>query len=352
MASAQVIKVEQIDALLMDSDSTTLLFQHLVACFPENIRNKYSSELQLLLQFLFYRFTVFRDGPSHKSRQTAPPDFGGCLSKHGLQNHTRSKVFRAERMRVLLENGVSSAATPGCQMQNLRFVFPSRRSKVGLFLLNIVVPYLAEKASDLMQRNDWSNPEAPRAKRVALRIVEGLKSFVKVLNLINWLVFLFQPTRNYGSNRSIPERILKIKLVQDQPGMERGLDFSFINRLIVWTALGKSLNALLSHFNTDIFGRFIAPLAETTSKLSMFQSLSDDDFGGATSDTSTCAICGTTQICMPYRSTANGIKKLGRHNEISEEWCSHVFCYTCVAQHLKTKAACPTCSKKLGLPNK
>ena len=169
-----------------------------------------------------------------------------------------------------------------------------------------------------MQRNDWSNPQGSRTKYLFYRLLEVLKNLMKVLNLINWVLFLFQPTKNYGSNRTIPERILKIKLVQQQSGMERSLDFSFINRLIVWSALGKSLSALLPYFNASaLYSRVLGPLMETTSKLSMFQTLSEDDFGGATSDTSTCAICGTTQICMPYRSTVNGIQKLSRLNEIS-----------------------------------
>ena len=38
--------------------------------------------------------------------------------------------------------------------------------------------------------------------------------------------------------------------------------------------------------------------------------LDENDLGGVTnSDEEVCAICGTTQICMPYKSSAGGLVK-------------------------------------------
>ena len=52
-----------------------------------------------------------------------------------------------------------------------------------------------------------------------------------------------------------------------------------------------------------------------------------------------CAICGTTQICMPYRSSPIGLKKFIHDDpEISFENqsdnCHHVFCYYCISIHI------------------
>ena len=81
-----------------------------------------------------------------------------------------------------------------------------------------------------MQRNDWATIR-PKLYKIFSFFTEALK----VANFINFVTFLFQK-KNIGRNLS--ERILGISLIKQDPNLERNLNFTLINRLIVWTALG------------------------------------------------------------------------------------------------------------------
>ena len=79
----------------------------------------------------------------------------------------------------------------------------------------------------------------------------------------------------------------------------------------------------------------IIDLMHTAGKFGMqWETMNSTDFGGLlhNSDNKVCAICTTTQICMPYKSTESGLQKLTSKNEktVSKTCCNHVFCYYCV----------------------
>ena len=78
--------MEQMDALGMDNGSVvSSLMNQLTLCFPETIRNKYSDELKLLLNYLFFRFTVFKPNlKQYTTPKSLKPDFGGYLNSRGL----------------------------------------------------------------------------------------------------------------------------------------------------------------------------------------------------------------------------------------------------------------------------
>jgi Pex2 / Pex12 amino terminal region len=62
----------------------------------------------------------------------------------------------------------------------------------------------------------------------------------KVASLANMILFFVT-----HSKRSVAERILGIKMERIDPNQRRYVDFTYINRLIVWNALGQALSSLL-----------------------------------------------------------------------------------------------------------
>ena len=61
---------------------------------------------------------------------------------------------------------------------------------------------------------------------------------MKALNLI-CIINFFRSNSDYNYGfRNVPEWLLKIRLEKENKNLERNFDFSLINRLIVWTAIG------------------------------------------------------------------------------------------------------------------
>ena len=61
---------------------------------------------------------------------------------------------------------------------------------------------------------------------------------MKALNLICIFNFFRSNSDRNPGFRNVPEWLLQINLEKQNKNMERNLDFSLINRLIVWTAIG------------------------------------------------------------------------------------------------------------------
>jgi Pex2 / Pex12 amino terminal region len=101
----------------------------------------------------------------------------------------------------------------------------------------------------------------------------------KIASLVNLILFFIS-----SSKRSLAERLLKIKLTRIDPTQRRYVDFTYINRLIVWTALGQSLSSLLPFLDiSKIKGMFAM-----SQKLTQFITLDEKDIN---SD-GWCGICG------------------------------------------------------------
>jgi hypothetical protein len=79
--------------------------------FPSNIVNKYSSELKLFLDYLYFRFTISK-----------------------------------------------SVTTPGNLLQNLDFKFTHSSQKLNLLIFTVFLPYISDKLLEFMSRNNWSDP--------------------------------------------------------------------------------------------------------------------------------------------------------------------------------------------------
>ena len=98
------------------------------------------------------------------------------------------------------------------------------------------------------------------------------------------------------ARRSLAEAILKVNLeLEDKNVGERSLSFDYVNIIVVWTAIGKSLTHLLPFLD---FSKIRKLVESGTSHLT--QTITFDS--GADSSEQVCLVCGTTDICMPVWS--------------------------------------------------
>ena len=113
------------------------------------------------------------------------------------------------------------------------------------------------------------------------RFLQLLSNIYKLASLVNMVLFFVT-----HSKRSLAERILSIDLERIDVNQRRSIDFTYINRLIVWNAIGQAMSQLLPFLDIGkIKGMF-----NMTSKLTQFITLDEKDIN---SD-NWCGICGAT----------------------------------------------------------
>jgi len=88
--------------------------------------------------------------------------------------------------------------------------------------------------------------------------------------LINFL--LFMKSNNY---RSLSERLLKVKMQKIDPSKKRELDFTYVNRVIVWNSIGNSLSYLLPFIDVGV----VKSLFNQSSKLTEQTTLDENEMG-------------------------------------------------------------------------
>jgi hypothetical protein len=175
-------------------------------------------------------------------------------------------------------------------------------------VLTVFLPYVMQKINDIISRNKWNDPRKVRTgkfiekiKYYFARLIGFVNSFYKLASLVNLVLFFVT-----HAMRSLPERLLGITLERIDPNQRRYVDFTYINRLIVWTALGHSLSSLLPFLDISS----IKSMFTMSSTVTEFITLDEKDINGD----SWCGICGATQVCMPYKAKE----------------CGHIYCYYCI----------------------
>mmetsp|Transcript_25052 Transcript_25052/g.28798 ORF Transcript_25052/g.28798 Transcript_25052/m.28798 type:complete len:273 (+) Transcript_25052:40-858(+) len=189
------------------------------------------------------------------------------------------KVKYEDELRLLLDYLFykmtigSNNRTPGNLLQNLDFGLDrahliTNKQKFWYVILSILLPYFFKKLK-LDQKFKW------------------IMKTLKVAKFINFILFL--KTFEY---RNLIERILQIKLYHVEQNLERNMDFTFINRVIVWNALGKAMTSFLPFLDFTKITSFFASTASITS----YCNVDSSDLE------SICGVCQSSSLCMPYKT--------------------------------------------------
>lgn len=290
-----VLRIDQLDALELDSALEQLLWTQFSQCFQNcrpGLLTPAEPELRALLQLLLWRFTLYSNSAT----------VGQSLLS--LRYHNLSS---ASRYRPL-----------------------TRRQKWGLALLDIGARWLQERSHSLLlllglsAGGAASQPEGGLLA-LGLRRCFGLVcSVAQIASVVNFLVFLRK-----GQHPRLSERIVGARAAFSKPDVVRDVSYQYMNRELLWHGFSEFLIFLLPLINTRRLkataSSFVFGGAKTEGKVaSEGQGLLNQ-----------CGLCGEWPT-MPHT--------VG---------CRHVFCYYCIKSHSMADPflVCPKCGAEAGQLN-
>lgn len=100
----------------------------------------------------------------------------------------------------------------------------SKKVKILYLVMTVVLPYLKKRVYGYLMKD----PTGWKDKLIS--IINMVDKVLMVLNLVNLSVFI-----RYGKYRSLTQRILKIPMQFIHGESARILDFTLMNRKIIWT---------------------------------------------------------------------------------------------------------------------
>lgn len=290
-----VLRINQLDALELDSALEQLLWTQFSQCFQNcrpGLLTPAEPELRALLQLLVWRFTLY----------------------------SNSTTVGQSLLSLRYHNLLSSVA---------RYRPLSHRQKWGLALLNVGARWFQERSHSLLLCLGLSTGGSVSEHDVSL-ITQGLRkcfnlvsSIAHIASLINFFVFLKK-----GQHPLLAERIVGAQAVFSKPNVVRDVTYQYMNRELLWHGFSEFLIFLLPLINT----------CQLKAIMSSFV------FGERRTDTQAapegqgllkeCGLCGEWPT-MPHM--------VG---------CCHVFCYYCIKSHSIAEPyfTCPKCGAQASQP--
>lgn len=283
-----VLRIDQLDALELDSALEQLLWTRFSQCFQNcrpGLLTPAEPELRALLQLLLWRFTLYSNSATVGQSLLS-------LRYHNLLSPTA-------RYRPL-----------------------SRRQKWGLALLSVGTCWLQERSHSFLPRlglNDHDGGSFARGLRKCFNLVSGV---ARVASLINFLVFLRK-----GQHPLLAERIVGAQAVFSKPNAVRDVTYQYMNRELLWHGFSEFLIFLLPLINARklkaAVSSFVFGDARAERNPSDRQRLLKE-----------CGLCGEWPT-MPHT--------VG---------CHHVFCYYCIKSQSVADPclSCPKCGAEASQP--
>lgn len=144
-------------------------------------------------------------------------------------------------------------------------------------------------------------------------VIIRFQRIVSILQFFNYAVFILK-----GQYRSLVQRVLGIKMKFIDPDNKRILNFSLMNRMLVWRVYQFFLKNMLPH----AFSLFQGPLKNVFYLSSYLQPESSQDGKD-------CVFCSSPSPVSPRQILP----------------CKHRACYYCHIE--KQVQKCPTCSEMI-----
>lgn len=199
-----VLRINQLDALELDSALEQLLWTQFSQCFQHcrpGLLTPAEPELRALLRLLLWRFTLY----------------------------SNSATVGQSLLSLRYHNLLSTAA---------RYRPLSRQQKWALALLNVGARWLQERSHSLLLLLGWDGG--------GLRQCLGLvSSAAQVASLVNFLVFLRK-----GQHPLVAERMVGARAVFSKPDALRDVSYQYMNRELLWHGFSEFLIFLLPLINT------------------------------------------------------------------------------------------------------
>lgn len=290
-----VLRINQLDALELDSALEQLLWTQFSQCFQNcrpGLLTPVEPELRALLQLLLWRFTLYSSSAT--------------VGQSLLSLHYHNILSSSARYRPL-----------------------SSRQKLGLALLTAGASWLQERSHSLLLCLGLS-AGGPVPERDGGLLQKGLRncltlvsSIAQFTSLINFLVFLKK-----GHHPVLAERIVGARAVFSKPSVVRDVTYQYMNRELLWHGFSEFLIFLLPLINTR-------KLKATVSSIVFGGERTNGE--GATEWQGVFKECG---LCGEWPTMPHTVG------------CQHVFCYYCIKSHSIAESflTCPKCGAEAGQP--
>lgn len=288
-----VLRINQLDALELDSALEQLLWTRFSQCFQNcrpGLLTPAEPELRALLQLLVWRFTLY----------------------------TNSTTVGQSLLSLRYHNLLSSVAC---------YKPLSCRQKWGLALLSIGARWFQERSHSLLLCLGLSAGGSVSEHDTNL-IAKGLRkcfnlvsSIAHIANLINFLVFLKK-----GRHPLLAERIVGAQAVFSKPNVVRNVTYQYMNRELLWHGFSEFLIFLLPLINM----RQLKDIVSSFGEVRLDKQAASEGKGLLKE----CGLCGKWPT-MPHT--------VG---------CCHVFCYYCIKSHsiAEPYVTCPKCGVRASQP--
>jgi peroxin-2 len=286
--NVEILRVNQLDALKLDQEINEVLKMQFMKIFtfakPDFVE-KYQPELNAVMQFLIYRYSIFTLGTTY-----------GNL----LQN----LKFRNELVRPSI--AATNDPSPLTTLQ-----------KVTYGVLTIGGEWCWARLSRMSLTSGWGDRAQNDWHRKAWQWLSHIENTYKCLSIINFLVFLYN-----GKYVTLINRLLGMRLVYYKPNMTRRVSFELMNRQLVWHGFTEFLLFLMPLINIErikgfLYRKLVKPkLVDHTHHTSQHPHVFS------------CPVCNTDPAGTPY--IAN---------------CGHIFCYYCLKAGCMADSqfSCPRC---------
>ncbi|KAM3130268.1 peroxisome assembly protein (Peroxin-2) [Paramecium bursaria] len=172
------MRTQQLEALMIDQEIKNIFLDWI-----NQITTKYHSEVKLLLDYIWYRFTIAVDKP-----------------------------------------------LPGQSIQNIKF---SNQNKLLYLLVFVLGKYGLSKLSNYIDGRENDSKK---------KTFKGLMMFYRAARFLYFIVFLSQKSLVHN----LELYLIGFQVEQIQPNQTRELDFELLNRTIIWEVINKIFQQILS----------------------------------------------------------------------------------------------------------
>lgn len=271
------LRVSQLDANEIDVELCEIVlnqYKRVLSCLSVSDLSKFDAEARTIFKFLFWWCSIKNENCT-LGQQMMDMSYGG------FENSPIRKTFH--------------------------------------LVITVVVPYIRERLSDII---GVFAGEAT-SDFVGRKVFDRLDLFIELINVCHFLLFL-----NVGGFRNITERILNIKSIHNIRPVLGEIDYSVMNRELIWHGFADLLLFVLpllkfrriwNFFKEKLFFRRTKQLSDDDNfESSMFVS---KDF------VASCAVCRDYPIIPCHFG------------------CGHAFCYYCLKANIDENEsfACPDC---------
>lgn len=292
-ATAHTLRVNQLDARLLDSEFSTLLksqFNEIFVFMRPGLLQQVQPELDAMFQTLLWSHTIWADRPTP----------GGALqnvvhARAGSRGNTPSKLFQAQ--------------------------------KLAFLAVNVLLPWLGQRAFQIAEAADAADDDdgtlrrrfRPLARWCLRSVVPRLTAMHAVCAALNFIVFLRR-----GTFSTLSDRLLGVRLMHLDPIAHRQNSFQYMTRVMMWNGLSEFLMIVVPLINLvrvrQVVQRRLIPKA-------VMEAMNDASEAAGENQ---CGICSASPMTLPMRAN-----------------CGHVFCYFCIASEQMERpdsATCPRCN--------